>query len=509
MTTSGLVRAVHVSLLGVSLATLAPPGAAQLIQIRTVPFAQGDQFSIFPSNNLGMGGVSITVPDTLLDPFTNPAKAARLAGGRFFSVPTVYGLSRDAGGGRTLPLGTIATAGPWYAGLALALQQIDASRTPSFSGPVPLARLNAAPTVVDVGPNPRSYGNQYVFGLVGRRLANGLSVGGSLHWARLNALDGVDLLNPGSVHLKQFGHDVDVRLGALKEWADGQSLEALVLQDRFAMTHDVSYLDLFWDPGTQQVSTRPRAEQNLDRTNTWALQLQYGRPLTTTGWRIGWLATANRMSHPKLPDYELANVQVIPRDPGRSTALNVGVGLSKTRGPATFGVDVIYEPIWSHTWADAASPVVTAQGDTLPVGARTVENRFHFSNAVFRMGLSRDLELRGIGRAAGFELGLMVHTISYRLSQYDNVQLIGRTLDEGWVEWTPTWGLSLRFPEFQVRYRGQVMHGMGRPNGQSVVALPLDGGVVAAGILVAPSGPLNLTGVSTFTHQVSVSLPLR
>src|SRR2546428_307258 len=137
-------------------ATLAPPGAAQLIQIRTVPFAQGDQFSIFPSNNLGMGGVSITVPDTLLDPFTNPAKAARLAGGRFFSAPTVYGLSRDAGGGRTLPLGTIATAGPWDAGLALALQQGDASRTPSFSGPVPLARLNAAPAVVDPGPNPRS-----------------------------------------------------------------------------------------------------------------------------------------------------------------------------------------------------------------------------------------------------------------------------------------------------------------------------------------------------------------
>src|SRR5437867_3427017 len=158
MTTSGLARAVHVSLLGVSLATLAPPGAAQLIQIRTVPFAQGDQFSIFPSNNLGMGGVSITVPDTLLDPFTNPAKAARLAGGRFFSAPTVSGLPRHAGGGRTLPLGTIATAGPWYAGLALALQQIDASRTPSFSGPVPLARLNAPPTVVDVRPNPRSYG---------------------------------------------------------------------------------------------------------------------------------------------------------------------------------------------------------------------------------------------------------------------------------------------------------------------------------------------------------------
>src|SRR5438128_2304314 len=98
MTTSGLVRAVHVSLLGVSLATLAPPGAAQLIQIRTVPFAQGDQFSIFPSNNLGMGGVSITVPDTLLDPFTNPAKGARLAGGRFFSAPTVRSVTRRGRG---------------------------------------------------------------------------------------------------------------------------------------------------------------------------------------------------------------------------------------------------------------------------------------------------------------------------------------------------------------------------------------------------------------------------
>src|SRR5947209_19973870 len=164
-----------------------------------------------------MGGVSITVPDTLLDPFTNPAKAARLAGGRFSSAPAVYGLSRDAGGGRTLALGTIATAGPWYAGLALALQQIDASRTTSFSGPVPLTRLNAAPAVVDVGPNPRSYGNQYVFGLVGRRLANGLSVGGSLHWARLNALDGVDLLCPGSVHLKQVGHDVEIGRASCRE----------------------------------------------------------------------------------------------------------------------------------------------------------------------------------------------------------------------------------------------------------------------------------------------------
>src|SRR2546427_10648735 len=46
MTTCGLVRGVHVSLLGVSLATLAPPGAAQLtpqgparIELALVPFS--------------------------------------------------------------------------------------------------------------------------------------------------------------------------------------------------------------------------------------------------------------------------------------------------------------------------------------------------------------------------------------------------------------------------------------------------------------------------------------
>src|SRR5437868_9922845 len=76
---------------------------AQLISIKTVPIAQGDQFEIFPSQNLAMGGVSIAVPDTLLDPFRNPAKGARLAvAPRFFGSPTFYGVSSGAGGGRTL-----------------------------------------------------------------------------------------------------------------------------------------------------------------------------------------------------------------------------------------------------------------------------------------------------------------------------------------------------------------------------------------------------------------------
>ena len=53
------------------------PGAAQLISLKTVPVANGEQFRIFPSRNVGLGGASIALRDALLDPFVNPAKGAR------------------------------------------------------------------------------------------------------------------------------------------------------------------------------------------------------------------------------------------------------------------------------------------------------------------------------------------------------------------------------------------------------------------------------------------------
>src|SRR6267142_1589365 len=89
--------------LAIPLLGFVPPVRAQLIPIKTIPIAQGDQFQIFPSDNLGLGGVSIALPDSLGDPFSNPATTARLRGSRFFSAPTVYSLSDNAGGGRSLP----------------------------------------------------------------------------------------------------------------------------------------------------------------------------------------------------------------------------------------------------------------------------------------------------------------------------------------------------------------------------------------------------------------------
>ncbi|HTD70388.1 MAG TPA: hypothetical protein VK647_08015, partial [Gemmatimonadales bacterium] len=286
--------------LSVVLLTVAGAAPAQSIPIQTVPLVPADQFDIFPSYTLAMGGVSIAVPDTLHDPFVNPAKGARIRAARFFSSPTFYNVSQDAGAGRTLPLGAFGSAGAWFGGLALALQQVDAShpKSPSLNTPLPLASVaQLPPGGANLGPAPQSHGNALTFAMIGTTLAgSGLSLGGSVSWAKLRALDGVDLLYPGSARVTQYGETVDARLGLLKEWEGDRSFEAIVLHERFRMTHDVTFLDTFWDPGTQQFSQSARLERNRDVSKRWGVQVKYERPLPEPGWRIGWLATANRTS---------------------------------------------------------------------------------------------------------------------------------------------------------------------------------------------------------------------
>jgi hypothetical protein len=510
MAPSGL-RAVR---LIASLLCFVSPAAAQLIPIKTLPIAQGDQFQIFPSNNLGLGGVSIALPDSLGDPFVNPATTARLRASRFYSSPTVYNLSGNAGGGRSLPVAMLARRADWFGGLALVVQQVDPSRTPR-QGNVVFATPNVAlpppPGGVLPSQDLRAHGNQYAFGMIGRSWPTSkLSIGVSALWTGLHALDGVDLLYSGSQSVVQTGHAIDVRIGALKEWEGdrgARSLEAIVVHNRFAATHNVVYVDQFWDPGIQQFITQQRTDRNYDHTNTWGAQLEYQIPLPTLGWRIGWVLTANRATHPKLPNYVLSNVAVIPWDPGRSYAYQVGVGVSKVLGPATFGAEAMYEPIQSYTWADAVQPTATLGGDTIAVGGKTIENRFRFSNGVFRIGVGRDIHLEGSPNTLALQLGLMVRSINYRLQQTDNVEVAQRALRTSWNEWTPTWGITVRFPDLELRYRGRVTEGDGRPGTQFAVGVR-DMALASGTILAAPSGPLSLVNVNTWTHQISLSLPL-
>lgn len=490
------------------------PARAQLIQVKTFPIAQGNQFQLFPAANLGMGSVAIALEDSLQDPFVNPATGARLRASRFFSSPTVYSVTRRTGGGRSLPLAVLARRANWYGGLALALQQVEPSRPPDQGGG-PIALDVAVPGSVPgvPGPDLRAHGNRFAFGILGRSIpGRNLSVGASVLWNGLHAVDGVDLLYAGSRRIAQSGRALDLRVGALKEWPGergSRSLEAMLLHHRFAATHDVIYADAFWDPVAQQVQQQARAERNFDHTNTWGLQLGYRMPLAAPGWRIGWLAIANRSSHPKAPRYELAGVPLIPRNPGRTSAYNLGVGVSKVTGPTRFGVDVVYEPIASHTWGASAAAFITQAGDTLAAGTRTVENRFRFANTRLRIGVDETLRLQGTGKAVAFQLGLMLHSIHYRLLQRDYVQQLRRDLRTGWVEWTPTWGLSVRLPEVELRYQGRATKGAGRPQFQNVFI----GGIRLADESIVPPpvsrNQLFMTDVSTVTHQISLSLPLR
>ena len=227
---------------------------------------------------------------------------------------------------------------------------------------------------------------------------------------------------------------------------------------------------------------------------------------------MGGVATVNYKNHPKIPNYEIMN---IPRDPGSSYAYNVGAGVARTWDGSTFGLDVIYEPIWSHTWADAASATENELGEVIPAGGKTIENWFRFSNWKLRAGISEEIDIADAeDTAVGLQLGLALLSTDYSLEQRDHVQMTDRSLVEQWWEWTPTWGITFRRPNLEIRYRGQVSHGTGRPGvanqGRCFGCVVDDVAVPAAGsnILVAPSGPLTLDPVRIIVNQISVSIPV-
>ena len=147
--------------------------------------------------------------------------------------------------------------------------------------------------------------------------------------------------------------------------------------------------------------------------------------VSDSGWRIGGIMTGNWKSYPKIPNYSIMN---IPRDPGNASAYNLGFGFSKTHENVTLGVDFVYEPIWSNTWANAAEPVTTNDGGHIPVGGKTIENDFRFSNKLLRMGIHEE------GKRFGYQLGIQVRSIRYLLDQYDYIENFQRSQIEQWLE---------------------------------------------------------------------------
>jgi hypothetical protein len=498
------IRVRELGLATLVLSTVAP-AHAQLVLPKTIPVAQGDQFNIFPSANAPMAGISIALSDSLLDPFVNPAKATPVRRTSIYGSPIFYNISHDAGGGRTLPLSSMGSRGAWTGGLTFALQQIDRGANP-FGG--------AQQALSD-----RAGLNRYITATAAREFASRrLSIGASAYYADLSAVDGVDMLYGNALAIDQLGHMSDLRLGLTRGWTDGRRFEALVLFSQYAMTHDVTYSSFFVrDPLADRAlppfplpQPAPAVVHNEDRTKTWGLHLGYQRPLTDDGWRLGWIATINRHSHPKIPNYD---IQSIPRDPGATWAYNLGAGISRVTGPLTFGIDAIYEPMVSSTWADSPTPQPRANGGTLPPGAHTIDNAFRFNNGILRVGVGREATLGPAGdrKSIGVQFGVGAHAYDYRLIQDDHIALTSRRQHEHWVEWTPAWGLSFRFPEVEIRYHGSYTTGVGRPGvnfGFAVADAAAPAAPRGGSIIAAPSGPLTLQDVHVVTHQIAFSLPI-
>jgi len=475
---------------------VAAPAASQVVQVKTVPVASGDQFLMLPSATLGMGSVAIAVDDSLADPWTNPAQGVFIAEPALLGAPTFYSISDGGGNGRTLPVAGFFRGGRWFGGAALAFQQIDNTADQGDW-------IWIRPVQWWGGGQPRlsdaSNRNLYAQGFVGARLGDGpWSLGLGFAAASLDAVDGVDLLYANAQDIRQSGTTGDVRLGLFRQGARDR-LGLLLVHDRVSMTHDVTYVDITWDSTTWIPKATERVEVNDDHTRTWGAQVTWDRDLTAPGWRLGTLATVNRKSHPKIPNYEIQN---IPRDPGTTFAWEAGIGLSRKRGPTHFGLDVILQPIWSDTWQEADEEVKTAKGGLIAVGERTIENEFFFTNVILRTGFAYDAGPTTV------QAGLEVRSYDYNLEQRDNVLETFREQDETWTEWSPTLGAVFRLSDVEVRYAGKLTTGTGRP---SIVSTP--GAMAArealADFIIAPEAPLTLQDAQVMTHQISVRIPIR
>ena len=471
------------------------PLSGQLIPIRTVPVASGDQFLTVPSATLGMAGTTIAVDDSIADLWSNPAKGVFVNEPVLMGAPTFYGVSDQGGGGKTFPFTGLLRAGEWFGGASVALQQLSGREEPRFwiePWPVPtVGRLSE-----------RSARNLYGRVAIGRRIADsGWSVGIAAHRAGLNMMGGVDQLYAGADRIDQRGAVTDLRAGVFRD-GERDRVGLTLIHNRVSMEHEVHYTDVvFPDTVSFEPTIEFREELNEDRTRTWGGHFEWDRRLGEDGWRIGATLTANHKWHPKIPNYEIQN---IPRDPGTTWAYEAGFGVGRHLKSTSFGIDIAYQPIWSHTWQEADRRMETP-GGVLEVGDMTIENHFRFSNVVLRSGISQRYD------RFGFQLGLEARSYAYHLEQDDHVEATSRDQDEAWTEWTPSFGVRFRTGGFELHSSTRVTSGTGFPGIDGFLAPDARQAAAPASpdFIAAPRGALTLQDVTVLTHQIWIRVPIR
>lgn len=472
----------------VTLIILSPSAFSQLIPLKTIPLATGEQFLIFPSVNRAIGGTTLALSDSLSDPFDNPASGGLISGIQVFAAPSYYGigLNRGRAGGssaQTFPFGLLFRSGDVFGGMALARQTIslDEQNTPVFN----TGFFNTV-------PQQKEMTNSYTFGILGVRIPeSSFSVGVSAFWSDLNALEGVQYLySTPNDDLWQRGSMSVYRLGLRGEWDNERVLEVLFAYQETEMKHGYSLISfpMPWDSWIV-----PRVVEHIeeDQSNGYAFSTNY-RQAISEKFHAGAMIGFDVRSYPKIPNYELMS---IPRDPGTSLAWNLGIGLVSPGPKAIGAIDVIYEPASSETWAEATAPITTPSGGRISVGGRTVENEFDFYNYIVRAGVRS--AVRDIG------VGVSLHRYKYYLRQINHITEQLRRQREEWSEWT--FSLSFGFDLFggHVKYLGLFTVGSGRPSVEPRRVLTTSAMDRLSTFLVAPSGPLTLNEAWTGTHQVS------
>ena len=472
---------------------------AQNITLKTVPIPTGEQFLLFPSLRLGMGGVVIALDDPLAAPFANPARRLETGKASVYATPTFYGEANESVGGRSLPIAALFAGQRLHGGFLVALQQVnDPPR-------------RAVPWF-DTGRNllDNARNNTYLFGSLGSRIGDRTSVGASVFRADLGAVDGVNLLYAQAASIAQDGELLELRLGFAHDLGEGRRLEGTVTNTRVDMTHDVHYVEWRWNcdrsrppqeqPGCVTPTVRTWDELNEDRTVTWGSNLRYSHRLDEVS-RIGFLVAGSTKAHPKIPNYNIVN---IPRDPGNSTVFNVGVGVSHSEGPVSAGLDVIFEPGRSHTWAFADSVTPLPSGDELQPGDKTVDNQFDFNNMNIGLGVGRE------GESFGFQLGLRLRMISYSLDQQNFLAERVRSTRESWMEWSPSWGAVARLGALDLRYTGRFT-AKGFPDLNlfgTVEDQAASGDGIGVDFVVGATEPVNMPEYRVTVHRITLSMPL-
>ena len=453
--------------------------SSQLISVKSVPLATGSQFDIYPSESFGMGGISIAFDDTYKDPFCNPVCGRKIQKSTVFCLPTFYTDSEQENFNKSLPVALLYRHAEWFSGFCLSLQEINNQ-----------SKINNMWWISSEKLSSRSRKNHYIHLFAGREVIKHTTyLAGSFFLSDLNAVDGIDYLYTNSTGIEMEGNIHDYRLGLSHIFENHHTVELLLLYHRFNMTHDVVYFYWPFDD----------TEKYEDHTNTWGGYLRYLYPFINNSWQIGSIMTMNYKTHPKIPNYDLMN---IPRDPGDSYAYNFGIGIAKSTDSLRFGIDMIYEPIWSNTWAEALSNTYSITGKIIAPGEKTVINDFQFYNYHLRAGFGSQ------GRIIGIQLGITMRSVNYRLKQDDFILERKRNVEENWFEWDFTWGLLLKLSGFNFHYQGKVSYGQGRPGIDTNNRISYASVGMQSDIILAPAGDLTLAETAILTHRIMIDVPL-